>query len=98
MTYPVTLDHDAQAEFDTGYDYYAMRRLAAAEEFADAVQIVLTRIGKTPRLHQAVFGEVRRAIVRGFPYCVYYREEQGRVRVIAVFHTSRDPSIWQSRI
>jgi hypothetical protein len=35
--------------------------------------------------------------VRGFPYCVYYREESSLVRVLSVFHTSRDPSIWQSR-
>ena len=97
MTQPVILDPEAQAEFDTGYDYYAMHRLAVAEAFADAVQTVLVRIGKMPQLHQTVFGEVRRAVVRGFPYCVYYREESGQVRVFSVFHTSRDPGIWRAR-
>ena len=38
-----------------------------------------------------------RLLVIGFPYCVYYREEPGRVLVLAVFHTSRDPTVWQSR-
>jgi len=50
-----------------------------------------------PRLHREVFGDIRRAVVRGFPYCVYYREEPALIRVISVFHTSRDPKIWQSR-
>jgi toxin ParE1/3/4 len=61
------------------------------------VEAVLARIGGQPRLHQAVFGDVRRAVVAGFPYCVYYREEADRVRVLSVFHTSRDPNVWQSR-
>ena len=50
-----------------------------------------------PGMHVAVFGDVRKAIVARFPYCVFYREEPSCVRVLAVFHTSRDPSIWQSR-
>jgi plasmid stabilization system protein ParE len=66
--------------------------------FADAVQAVLDRIGRQPHAHQAVFGNVRRAVVRRFPYCVYYRAEATRVRVISVFHTSRNPSAWQSRV
>jgi plasmid stabilization system protein ParE len=97
MSLPVILDPEAQAEFDEAYDYYEGRRAGLGEAFADAVQVVLDRVGQTPRLHQAVFGDVRRAVVRGYPYCVFYREEPTRVRVLSVFHTSRDPTIWQSR-
>lgn len=97
MSLTVTLDPEARAEFDDGYDYYEGQRSGLGERFAGEVQVVLRRIGTTPRLHQIVFGDVRRAVVRGFPYCVYYREEPSRVRVLSVFHASRDPSIWQSR-
>jgi plasmid stabilization system protein ParE len=41
---------------------------------------------------------VRRALVTKFPYVVLYREDQGEIIVIAVFHTSRNPSVWQSRV
>ena len=34
----------------------------------------------------------------GYPYCVYYRIEEDRVLVLAVFHTARDPAIWQNRV
>jgi plasmid stabilization system protein ParE len=61
------------------------------------VQVVPDRVAGLPQLHAAVFGDVRKAVVKGFPYCVYYREEPAQVRVLAVFHTSRDPNIWQSR-
>jgi plasmid stabilization system protein ParE len=97
MSLPVILDPEAQAEFDDGYDFYERQRAGLGELFADAIDAVLHRIGVMPRMHGCVFGDVRRAVVRGFPYCVYYREEAARVRVISVFHTSRDPAIWQSR-
>ena len=97
MSLTVILDPEARAEFDDGYDYYESQRAGLGERLAGAVQVVLLRIGVTPRLHQVVFGDVRRSIVRGFPYCVYYREEPPYVRVLSIFHTSRDPSVWQSR-
>jgi plasmid stabilization system protein ParE len=97
LNLPVILDPEARHEFDQGYDYYEGRRPGLGETFADAVQVVLDRIGVTPQLHRIVFGDIRRAVVLGFPYCVYYRQEAARVRVLSVFHTSRDPHIWQSR-
>lgn len=98
MSLPVVLDPEAREEFDDSYDFYQRRQLGKGEEFADAVQVVLDRISVTPRAHQVVFGNVRRGVVRGFPYCVYYRDESDRIRVISVFHTSRNPAIWQARV
>lgn len=97
MSRPIILDPEARAEFDEGYDFYEGRRAGLGEAFADAVQVVLDRIRKMPQIHRVVFRDVRRGIVRGYPYCVYYREEPTQVRVVSVFHTSRDPAIWQSR-
>jgi plasmid stabilization system protein ParE len=48
-------------------------------------------------MHGVVTGDIRKAVVTKFPYCVFYRELSDRVEVIAVFHTSRDPSVWQQR-
>ena len=58
---------------------------------------VLGRIAGQPDFYPVVWADVREALVPGFPYCVYYREEPGQVLVLSVFHTSRDPSVWQSR-
>lgn len=41
------------------------------------------------------FADAVEAVVRGFPYCVYYLEEPTQVRAISVFHARRDPTIWQ---
>lgn len=97
MSLPIILDPEARDEFDRGYDYYEGQRAGLGESFADAVQAILDPLKSMPQMHRVVFGDIRRAVVRGFPYCVYYREEAARVRVLSVFHTKRDPKIWQSR-
>jgi hypothetical protein len=40
---------------------------------------------------------VREALVSGYPYGVYYREEPNQVVILSVFQAARDPSIWQGR-
>jgi plasmid stabilization system protein ParE len=98
VSLPIIFLPEARAEFDDAYDWYESQRAGLGEAFADQVQRVLDRIiAVTPRMHAAVLGDVRKAVVARFPYCVYYREEASCVRVLSVFHTSRDPSIWQSR-
>jgi toxin ParE1/3/4 len=98
MSLSVILDPEARTEFDEAYDWYEGQRSGLGEKFAEAVQRVLDRIAVLPQMHGKVFGEVRKALVSGFPYCVYYHAESTEVRVIAIFHTSRDPSIWQKRV
>jgi hypothetical protein len=41
--------------------------------------------------------DIREAPLTRFPYAVYYRALADRIRVLAVYHTARDPSGWQSR-
>ena len=65
--------------------------------FTAAVQRVLDQIAAQPDFYPQVYQDVREALVSGYPYCVYYREEPGQVVVLSVFHGSRDPSIWQGR-
>ncbi len=44
-----------------------------------------------------VYREVRRALVRRFPYGIFFVFQDSRVTVIAVFHAKREPRVWQGR-
>lgn len=55
---------------------------------------MLDQIAAQPDCNPQVYQNVREALVSGYPYCVYYREEPGQVVILSVFHTARDPSIW----
>ncbi len=98
MSLPVVLRDEAQTEFDDAFDYYEAQRPGLGVDFAARVQEVFDRISTNPLLHGAVFADVRKAVVAKFPYVVFYRPETARVEVLAVFHSRRDPSIWQGRV
>ena len=98
MTLPVILGDEATAELDEAFDYYEDRRAGRGVDFVTRVQSVLDRIGAHPLRHGVVFADVRKALVPDFPYCVFYRPLDTRVEVVAVFHGSRDPAIWQGRV
>lgn len=98
MSLPIRLLPEAKDEFDAAADWYEQQRIGLGVDFVARVREVLNRISANPQLHAVVYGDVRKAVVRQFPYVVLYREEAGEVVVIAVFHTARDPAIWQSRV
>ena len=97
MNLPVVLRAEAQADFDEAFDWYERQRPGLGIDFAAEVQEVFDRISANPLLHATVFQDVRKALVKRFPYSVFYRAEPTQLLVIAVFHHKRDPSIWQGR-
>ena len=97
MSLPVVLRDEAAAEFDEAFDWYEARRTGFGSVFAAEVQKVFDSIAANPLMQRVVFADIHKAVVRRFPYCVFYRPHADRVEVIAVFHTSRDPNIWQGR-
>jgi plasmid stabilization system protein ParE len=96
MTLPVVLTPEAQIEFDDAADWYE-QHTGLGKAFTSAVRDVLNRVAAIPLLHQLVYRDIRRAVVRRFSYSVFYRVDPDRVTVIAVFNNRRDPAIWQSR-
>ncbi len=97
MSLPIRLLPEAKFEFDAAADWYELQRAGLGVDFVAQVRAVLNRIAANPQMYAAVYGDVRKAAVTRFPYIVLYREEPGEVIVISVFHTARDPSVWQSR-
>ena len=97
MTLPVVFRKAAQKEFDGSTVWYETQKPGLGGEFIAAVERVLDQIADRPELYQIIEGDVRRAVVSRFPYCVYYRALPDRVVVIAVFNASRSPSAWRRR-
>ncbi|MBX9623026.1 MAG: type II toxin-antitoxin system RelE/ParE family toxin [Gemmataceae bacterium] len=98
MSLPLVTRRAAQSEFDDAIDWYERQRAGLGPAFAAAVRRVLNAIAAQPRLYAEVYQDAREAPVPKYPYCVYYRDEGTRVLILSVFHTSRDPAIWQGRV
>jgi plasmid stabilization system protein ParE len=97
MSLPLVLRRAARKEFDAAADWYEQRRSGLGPQFIAEVERIFDRVVDNPEFYPLVHRDIREALVRRFPYVVYYRVESARVVVIAVIHGARNPSIWQRR-
>jgi plasmid stabilization system protein ParE len=98
MSWKIDYHKEAQKEFDEAYDHYEEQKEGLGEDFAKCVQDQIDYLKMNPKIHAKVYKEARRAVVKRFPYCIYYVIEKDRVIIASVFFTGQDPSKWQSRI
>ncbi|QDV38738.1 type II toxin-antitoxin system RelE/ParE family toxin [Tautonia plasticadhaerens] len=98
MSLPLVIRRAARVEFDEAFDWYERQEIGLGVKFADRVQATFDSISAMPELHALVYRDVRKALVKPYPYSIFYRIRGHRVVVLAVFHSKRDPKIWKSRV
>ena len=98
MAAELTIAPEVQQDVAHAYCWYEQRRPGLGEELLSCVDACIQRISRTPELHAKVHEDYRRALVRRFPYAVFYEVVRGTVTVYGVFHTSRDPKEWRQRL
>ena len=91
------VEPEAETELDEAFTWYEGRAAGLGSEFLRAVRAAFALIRRNPEQFPRVRDEVRRALVRRFPYAVYYVPETEQISVLAVIHTRRHPRRWQSR-
>jgi len=89
---------DAEQDTSLAYIWYEEQELGLGEEFLRCVDACIHFIQRNAEIHQVVHENYRRAIVRRFPYVVFYEYSDTKVIVYAIFHCSQDPKKWRSRL
>lgn len=89
---------EAALDISDAYGWYESHRPGLGEEFLGCIDACIQRLQRTPRMFPKVHEDYRRALVRRFPYAVFYESTDTMVTVYCVFHTSRDPNKWRQRL
>ena len=87
----------AQKELWEAIDWYISVNQKVARNFEVQINQQLKRIQDTPQHFPLVFKMIRRAKVNKFPYSILFETLDENTYILAVFHESRNPSIWKSR-
>lgn len=98
MAVEFTLAPEAAADLDEAYAWYERQRTGLGEEFLGSVEACIEQICRNPEWCPIVHEQYRRALVRRFPYGIFYDFADQKVTVYAVFHTARDPAKWRQRL
>jgi plasmid stabilization system protein ParE len=97
MNLSVTFRRAARTEFIEAAAWYENQRAGLGVEFIAEIERCVDAAAERPTTYEAIYKDVRRVVANRFPFSVYFRAEERRIVVLAVFHGRRNPVIWQDR-
>ena len=95
MTYSFHLE--AEEEFNQAIEYYEEIEVGLGYDFAVEVYAAIQRSVVYPKAWPIWADDIRRSLVRKFPYGVLYFVEPGSIFILAVMNLHRDPDYWKKR-
>ncbi len=88
---------EAEEEFNKAIEYYEEVEPGLGYDFALEIYSTIQRSVEFPKAWSVIEGEIRRSLVRRFPYGVLYSEEQKEIFIVAVMNLHRNPDYWKRR-
>jgi plasmid stabilization system protein ParE len=97
MTVPLIVHPEAGREIEQARSWYDGISPALGNDFAQAAAEAIDLIRRHPRLYADIGDGLHRALLRRFPYQVYYRIGSGGINVLSVHHSHADPETVRDR-
>jgi plasmid stabilization system protein ParE len=91
------LTPEAELDLDAAHLWYHRQEPDRAADFLAAVNACLAIIQRHPQAFPLIDPAMRRALVRRFPYAIFYEVQPRQILVYGVFHGARDPRAWKRR-
>jgi plasmid stabilization system protein ParE len=97
-TYTVSFSEDALLDILDAFHWYESVRDGLGKDFELCLDAEVNALKRSPRKQQVKYKGIRITFIERFPYGIHYLIEDAEVKIIAVFHTSRDPVNWTERL
>jgi plasmid stabilization system protein ParE len=89
---------EAANEFAEAVRFYKKRGCNLGQRFSREVRATIKKVVETPQRWRVFDKDVRRCLVRVFPYFVLYTIEPEFILIIAVMHSKGEPGYWKHRL
>ena len=97
MTRTLIVRPEAEADLAASKLWYEEQHEGLGAKFLVEVDATFRRIESGPLAFGFVRAKLRRALLRRFPFGVFYVLTQEHIVVVAVLHAARDPRLWGRR-
>ena len=87
----------AAADIDEAFLWYEGQHPSLGHEFLAAAQTLIDAVAQYPLRYPVARRNTRRALLRRFPYAIYFRIYDEAIVVVACMHGRRNPRRWQVR-
>lgn len=97
MTLEILISREAQADLAEAIAGFGEISAALTSRFELELERIYTNLLDYPQMYPVVYKNFRRALLRRFPYSVFYIDEKSFILVVGVVHQARDESTWKRR-
>ena len=84
----------ANAQLVATQAWYDQQHHGLGDEFARSLETAINRIARNPFAAPAVYQDVRRVLLKRFPYSVFYTADTHQLLVLSCLHTRRAAVDW----
>ena len=95
---PVVFLPQAEQEMLEAARFYESQTAGLVADYLSEVERAVQTIAESPTTWPVIKGELRRRLIRRFPFGILYRIEPEEIVIIAVAHLRRRPWYWRKRI
>jgi plasmid stabilization system protein ParE len=89
---------EAAREFAEAVKFYRRRSYNLGSRFDREVRAMIRKITGSPLRWRVLEEDVRRYLMRVFPYSVLYTIEADYILIVAIMHGKRQPGYWRNRL
>lgn len=97
MTYRLEFRPEASADIAEAFSWYEAQRPGLGTEFEEEIDRARGYIQDMPMAGRLVHRSLRRALVRRFPFAMYYIVSSDLIEIRGVLHNRRHPRTWRRR-
>jgi toxin ParE1/3/4 len=97
VSFRVVFRPEAVADLQAAVTWYEARRPGLGADFEAALDADLALLRETPRAFPVVLRDLRKLLLRRFPYAIYFRLEADEVVIRGVLHLRQHPRHWRRR-
>lgn len=99
MRFQLKIDTDALNDIQETFEWYELKLTGLGLRYKIQAKKQINSLKKDPYLFSIKYNEIRCKKIEKFPFLIHYQinENLNFITVFAVFHTSRNPEIWNSR-
>ena len=94
----IKLHPKAEEDLYEALEYYSQIDINLKEKFIYYLDLTFEKILKFPNLYQYETKTAQKVLMDKFPYIVIYEQYQDIIMILAIFHTSRNPTNLKNRI
>lgn len=89
----------AELEYLEAIAFYEFKRPGLGLAYLDEFESAMERIVRSPQIYPLeMLPDIRRAVMKKFPFSIIFRKTTKAVQVLAVAHQCRRPSYWLDRL